>query len=345
MKQFKLTSLWRQASMTLLFATLSTVAVAQNPNFHIYLAFGESNMVGQGSIEPQDKTKYDNFKVLWSSTGYEVYDETRQTGEWYTAVAPLAHQYAKLSVADYFGRTLIGKLDQQITVGIINVSVASASIRLFDKYNYQTYINSRTETWFKDYVNVYGGNPYGRLIEMAKQAQKVGVIKGIIMHQGEADKDDTDWPNKVKAVYDNIISDLNLGNDIPLLAGEVLRTGVAASANKNIAKLPKQSSNFYVVSSQALDQAFGDGQNMHFTTQEYRDFGKRYADTMIDVLGDKLSPVTSVVVTGVNQPQATEKASSVNFYTIDGLQQTAPLPGIVIMKNSGKTKKVMISPK
>ena len=99
MKQYKLTSFWRQASMTLLFATLSTVVTAQNPNFHIYLAFGGSNMEGQGNIQSQDKTKYDNFKVLWSSTNFGIYNETRQTGEWYTAVAPLAHKDAKLSVA------------------------------------------------------------------------------------------------------------------------------------------------------------------------------------------------------------------------------------------------------
>ena len=342
MKQYKLTSFWRQASMTLLFATLSTVVTAQNPNFHIYLAFGGSNMEGQGTIESQDRTKPDNFKVLWSSTNFGIYNETRQTGEWYTAVAPLAHKDAKLSVADYFGRTLIGKLDEQITVGIINVSVASASIALFDKYNYQTYINSRTEDYFKNRVDAYGGNPYGRLIEMAKKAKKVGVIKGIIMHQGEADMDDSDWPNKVKAVYNNIISDLNLGNDIPLLAGEVYRDGLAANANKNIAKLPQQSSNFYVVSSEGFTQTLGDGQNLHFTTQEYRDFGKRYADKMIDVLGDKLSPVSTEITTGVNQVQGTEDTAPATFYTIDGLQQTAPLPGIVIVKKSGNTKKVLM---
>jgi hypothetical protein len=126
---------------------------------------------------------------------------------------------------------------------------------------------------------------------MAKKAQEDGVIKGIIFHQGETDAGDGNWPSAVKKVYDNIIKDLGLGSDIPFLAGEVLRSGVSSGANNNIAKLPQQSKNFYVVSSEGFNQALGDGQNVHFTSSEYRDFGKRYAEKMIEVLGDKIKPV------------------------------------------------------
>ena len=128
---------------------------------------------------------------------------------------------------------------------------------------------------------------------MAKKAQEEGVIKGIIFHQGETDAGNGQWPSKVKKVYDNIIKDLGLGSDIPFLAGEVLRSGVSSGANNNIAKLPQQSKNFYVVSSEGFNQALGDGQNVHFTSQEYRDFGKRYAEKMIEVLGDKIKPATA----------------------------------------------------
>jgi hypothetical protein len=49
----------------------------------------------------------------------------------------------------------------------------------------------------KDIVNDYGGNPYQYLIDMAKQAQKYGVIKGVLLHQGESNSGDKEWPNKV----------------------------------------------------------------------------------------------------------------------------------------------------
>ena len=39
-------------------------ASAQDPNFHIYLCFGQSNMEGAGRAEEQDKTVDERFQVL-----------------------------------------------------------------------------------------------------------------------------------------------------------------------------------------------------------------------------------------------------------------------------------------
>ena len=262
---------------------------APDPNFHIYLAFGQSNMEGQANIESQDKTVDKRFQVLWTT------NETncgKKLGKWSDAVPPLASCSSKLGPADYFGRTMVEKTDSQIRVGIVDVAVAGCSIQLFDSPISQSYMNQQAG-WFKQRVEAYGGKPYERLIEMAKKAQEDGVIKGIIFHQGETDAGDGQWPSKVKKVYDNIIKDLGLGNDVPFLAGEVLRSGSSKGANNNIAKLPQQSKNFYVISSEGFNQALGDGQNVHFTSQEYRDFGKRYAEKMIEVLGDKIKPVAA----------------------------------------------------
>lgn len=283
---------------------LSQVNAAPDPNFHIYLAFGQSNMEGQGDIGDQDKTVDERFQVLWAADNGSCSGKTK--GKWSTAVPPLAHcQGAKLGPTDYFGRTMVEKTDPQIKVGVIVVAVAGCSIKLFDKDQYKSYAQGQ-QSWMTQRINDYGGNPYGRLIEMAKKAQEDGVIKGIIFHQGETDAGDGSWPSKVKGVYDNIIKDLGLGNDIPFLAGEVLRSGVSAGANQNIAKLPQQSKNFYVVSSEGFNQALGDGQNVHFTSQEYRDFGKRYAEKMIEVLGDKLKPAA----TAESSSSAAESSSS-----------------------------------
>ena len=286
----------------------SVVYAAPDPNFHIYLAFGQSNMEGQGNIENQDKTVDERFQILWSADNGSCSGKTK--GQWAKATPPLAHcNNAKLGPTDYFGRTMVEKTDSKIKVGVVVVAVAGCSIKLFDKNNYQNYVNSvkTSQSWMTGYINQYGGNPYGRLIEMAKKAQEDGVIKGIIFHQGETDAGDGNWPSAVKKVYDNIIKDLGLGSDIPFLAGEVLRSGVSKGANNNIAKLPQQSKNFYVVSSEGFNQALGDGQNVHFTSQEYRDFGKRYAEKMIEVLGDKIKPVA----TATSSSSVAESSSAV----------------------------------
>lgn len=274
----------------------SVVFAAPDPNFHIYLAFGQSNMEGQGNIEQQDKSVDKRFQMMATVDNCNG----RKLGTWNDAVPPLASCAGKIGPTDYFGRTMVEKTDEKIKVGVIVVAVAGCDIGLFSKDNYRNYTGG--QSWYTDRVNAYGGNPYGRLIEMAKKAQQDGVIKGIIFHQGETNAGDGNWPNNVKKVYDNIISDLGLDNDIPFLAGEVLRSGTSSGANNNIAKLPQQSKNFYVISSEGFNQALGDGQNVHFTSQEYRDFGARYAEKMIEVLGDKIKPVEST-------PTATSSAS------------------------------------
>jgi hypothetical protein len=137
-------------------------------------------------------------------------------------------------------------------------------------------------------INEYDGNPYQRLVEMAKLAQKDGIIKGILLHQGESNTGDSTWPQKVKLVYDNLIHDLNLKpNSVPLLAGETVNAdqgGACASMNKIIATLPQTIPNSYVISSAGCPQR---GDNLHFTAAGYRELGKRYGVQMLSLLGIK----------------------------------------------------------
>ncbi|MFX6830783.1 sialate O-acetylesterase, partial [Acinetobacter baumannii] len=88
-------------------------------------------------------------------------------------------------------------LPKNVTVGIINVSVAGCKIELFDKDKYQTYATT-APGWMQNIIIEYGGNPYDRLVQLAKLAQKDGVIKGILLHQGESNTNDTLWTKKVK---------------------------------------------------------------------------------------------------------------------------------------------------
>ncbi|MBO4863896.1 MAG: leucine-rich repeat protein [Eubacterium sp.] len=262
-------------------------AEGPDPNFHIYLAFGESNMAGMGPIEEEDLEVDYDFMVMCTTDTYNYNGTERELGKWYTAKAPLAGSRYFLGVADYFGRRMLEEKqnnDPNVKIGIIVVAVPGAHINYFNKdfdLSSELYYSSAITGFMKD----YGDNPYGRLIECAKKAQKDGVIKGIIMHMGESDQNNDKFPSNVKNVYDNIVADLDLADNTPLLAGEVLRSGNASNANMNIAKLEQQSKNFHVVSSEGFHNAYVDGQNIHFTSAEYREFGKRYADKMLKIEG------------------------------------------------------------
>lgn len=171
------------------------------------------------------------------------------------------------------------------------VGTAGCKIELFDKDNYQTYA-ANVESWMKNIINEYGGNPYGRLVEIAKLAQNDGVIKGILLHQGESNTGDNGWPSKVKKIYNNLIEDLELDpSKVPLLAGEVVHAdqgGICASMNSIIAKLPQTLPNSYIISSSKCTAA---SDKLHFNSSGYRELGKRYAEKMLSLLDDETTGI------------------------------------------------------
>jgi len=268
--------------ISLVLLLLSSNAISQDRKFYIFLCFGQSNMEGNARIESQDTTVDERFQVLAAVDCPEL---GRTTGNWYTAVPPLCRCRTGLTPADYFGRTLIANLPGKRRVGVINVSVAGCKIELFDKDNFQSYA-ATAPSWMTGIIKEYGGNPYGRLVEMAKLAQKDGVIKGILLHQGESNTNDTLWTKKVKVVYDNLMKDLNLNpGKVPLLAGEVVNAdqgGVCAGMNSIIATLPQTIPNAYVISSTGCTDS---RDNLHFNAEGYRTLGKRYAERMLTIMG------------------------------------------------------------
>lgn len=258
---------------------------SQDPNFHIYLCFGQSNMEGQGEIREQDKTVDRRFRLMQA---VDCPDTKKKKGTWYTAVPPLCQCRSGLSPADYFGRTMVASLPDSIRVGIINVAVGGCDIRLFDKDLYRDYDATYTEAWFTDKIKTYKGNPYKYLIDLAKLAQQDGVIKGILLHQGETNTGDRQWPSYVKTIYNNMMTDLSLDPDaVPLLAGEVVHAdqkGVCASMNPIIAGLPDAIPGAHVISSSGCTAK---SDNVHFNSEGYRELGRRYAAKMLSLMGYK----------------------------------------------------------
>jgi hypothetical protein len=267
-----------------------------DPNFYIFLCFGQSNMEGFPGVEQQDKAVDKRFQVL---AAVDFPNMDRKKGSWYDAVPPLCRPSTGLCPADYFGRTLVANLPKNIRVGVVNVSVAGCKIELFEKDTYKTYA-STAASWMTSIIKTYDGNPYQYLVDMGKLAQKDGVIKGILLHQGESNSGDKQWPNKVKGIYDNLIKDLNLkAEDVPLLAGELVGSGM----DPIIAELPKIIPNAHVISSKGCEAR---SDRLHFAPAGYREFGKRYAEKELSLLGYKIAE-TKQTDTQPKQPDSQPK--------------------------------------
>ena len=258
-----------------------------DPNFHIYLCFGQSNMEGNAAIEGKDRVGVDPRFMMMAAV--DMPSSKRKKGEWYTAYPPLCRDYTGLTPADYFGREMVAHLPENIKVGVINVAVGGASIDLFDQDKCADYIKKEAD-WFKNYCSEYGNDPYKVLVTMAKKAQQNGVIKGILLHQGCTNNGQKDWPVRVKRIYVRLLHDLGLNEEeTPLLIGELLsqeKGGVCWGHNSVIAKTQPVIPNSYVVSSKDCPGA-SDG--LHFTAEGYRMIGKRYAEKMLELLGPDYS--------------------------------------------------------
>ena len=258
------------------------VPESADPNFQIYLCFGQSNMEGNATPEAQDyENVSERFKMM---AAVDFSNPVRKRGEWYIAIPPLCRQGTGLTPADYFGRTMVEKLPDNVKVGVINVAVGGTSIKGFMEEYVADYVAGEAD-WFKNYMACYDNNPFRRLVETAKQAQKYGIIRGILMHQGETDGGMGNWAQNVKKVYERLLDELDLSADnVPLLAGETVQTdqgGYCGGFNNVIATLPNVIPTAHVISSKGCPQK-GDG--LHFTAEGYRTIGKRYAECMLELL-------------------------------------------------------------
>ena len=260
------------------------VSAEVDPNFYIFLCFGQSNMEGAARPEAQDMVSPGPRFLLMSAVDDEK--SGRKMGEWCEALPPLCRPGNGLTPADYFGRTMIANLPENVRVGVIHVAIGGIRIEGFMPDSIKNYAENVAPNWMKGMLKAYNDNPYERLVTLARKAQQDGVIKGILMHQGCSNTGEPDWADKVKNVYDNLLGDLNLvPEQVPLLAGEVVQAngkGVCIGMNKQIQALPETIHTAHVVSS---DDCTNGPDNLHFDAAGYRELGARYADKMLSLLG------------------------------------------------------------
>ena len=273
------------------FVMFGSAQAAVDSNFYIFLCFGQSNMEGAARPEAEDlKSPGPRFLLM---PAVDDAQRGRTMGKWCEAAAPLCRPNTGLTPADWFGRTLIETLPDNIRVGVIHVAIGGIRIEGFMPDQITEYVKT-APGWMKGMLEAYGNNPYERLVTLAKRAQQDGVIKGVLMHQGESNTGDPEWAQKVQSVYDHLLGDLQLKpEEVPLLAGEVVQAngeGQCVAMNKQIDELPKTLHTAHVVSSTGCSNG---PDKLHFDAAGYRELGRRYGEKMLELMGYQVrSPFT-----------------------------------------------------
>lgn len=220
----------------------------------IFLCIGQSNMAGRADIEPKD-TIISNRVFLFN-----------EQSEWEIARNPL-NRYStlrkelsmqKLGPVWTFSKRISEAL-QGKKVGLIVNARGGSSI----------------DEWQK------GGKYYKETIIRAKEAQKTGIIKGIIWHQGESDANtyETYLPKLVNLII-SLRKDLN-NLKLPFIAGQTSNDKPHRNGfNEMLLELPEKLDFVSVVTSENTSTL----DSTHFDTASQRIIGERYSKEMIKLL-------------------------------------------------------------
>ena len=268
-------------------ATTEAVQPA-DPNFYIFLCFGQSNMEGNARPETADLASPGPRFLLMPAVDFPAANgrPERKMGEWCEASAPLCRPNTGLTPADWFGRTLVASLPENIKIGVIHVAIGGIDIKGFLPDSIPSYVEKKAPGWMKGMLAAYDNDPYKRLVTLAKKAQKDGVIKGILMHQGETNTGDPKWAGMVKQVYENLCGDLQLKpEEVNLYVGNIVQAngkGVCIGCKKQIDELPQTIHTCQVISS---DNCSNGPDRLHFDAAGYRELGCRYGEAVARHLG------------------------------------------------------------
>jgi hypothetical protein len=178
-----------------LLALTAGVLLAQTPvpeNLQLFLLAGQSNMAGRGAVEETDRVPIPG-----------VYTLNKELA-WVPAVDPLHFDRPErigVGIGRSFARTLLDAYPNT-TIGLIPAAMGGSSLA----------------QWSPD------GELFADAVRRAKAAQKSGVLRGILWHQGESDSQKEGDAQSYRERWTAMITALReqLGTpDAPVVVGQL----------------------------------------------------------------------------------------------------------------------------
>jgi predicted alpha/beta superfamily hydrolase len=216
-------------------------------NLHIYLLIGQSNMSGRAPFSKQEAAVIPGCYLL---NGKDKWEPARNPLNRYSTIRK-GLDMQKMNPGYTFSHNML-KEKKGISLGLIVNAKGGTSIKLWAK----------------------GTKFYNEVLRRAAIAQKTGIIKGILWHQGEADRTDAQYLDKLKNLIINLRNDLGIPG-LPFVAGQINNVKLI---NDQIAKLSDTLPFTGFASSAGLEVEETD--RWHFDAKGIKILGERYAVEM-----------------------------------------------------------------
>ena len=228
-----------------------------DPNFHLYLLMGQSNMAGRGQLDKESGT-----------TDPRVLMFARELN-WKPASDPLHFDkpFAGVGPGLAFGKQMAAA-NPRMRIGLIPCAVGGTSIQAWAPGAE----DQATHT-----------HPYDDMLKRVREAQKMGVLKGVLWHQGEADRAaSATYGQSLASLIARLRREFDAPN-LPFVAGELGTFNSENLAdtekfNAGLQALTNTLKGCACVSSRGLKDR---GDHLHFNAESARILGQRYAEAML----------------------------------------------------------------
>jgi arylsulfatase A-like enzyme len=234
-----------------------TAAADEPQNLQIYVLMGQSNMAGRGLLEKTREPLHPKILMLTKEERWEPASEPLHFDKSIAGAGLGASFSLRMSAAE-----------PQAMIGLVPCAVGGTPLSRWQK----------------------GADLYEQALKRIRAAQKAGIVRGVLWHQGENDALDLQQAESYGRRLAEMVNDLrqDTGNSqLPFVAGtlgDFLSDDAAGNpshwrtVNAQLLLLPGLTSRTAIVDASGLKPK-SDG--VHFDTPSLRTLGERYATAML----------------------------------------------------------------